>query len=108
MEDRIKEIIVDWLRKEFKNEEALPGLIVSGLAHEIGRHSIELHRIMQREYDKEDLEYVLEGMEVELADSEKEHILNSYEDREDDALDYMRDIVDYVIRRKKLKEAHDK
>lgn len=108
MEDRIKEIIVDWLRKEFKNEEALPGLIVSGIAHEIGRHSIELHRIMQREYDKEDLEYVLEGMEVELTDSEKEQILDSYADREDYSLEYMSDMVDYAIRNKKLKEVHDK
>ena len=108
MEDRVKEIIVDWLRKEFKNEEALPDIVVSGLADEIDRHGPELHRIIQREYDKEDLDYILEGMEVELTDSEKEQILDAYENREDNALDYLRDIVDYVIRRKKLKEVHDK
>ena len=108
MEDRVKEIIVNWFKNEFKNEEALPDIVISGLAYEISKHSTELHRIVQREYDKEDLEYVLEGMEVELTDSEKEQILDSYEDREDDALDYMRDIIDYVVRRKKLKEAHDK
>lgn len=108
MEDRVKEIIVNWLRNEFKNEEALPDIVVSGLADEIDRHSAELHRIIQREYDKEDLEYILEGMEVELTDSEKEKVLDAYENREDNALDYLRDIVDYVIRRKKLKEVHDK
>ena len=108
MEDKIKEIIVNWFKNEFKNAEALPDIVISGLAHEISKHSTELYRIVQREYDKEDLEYMLEDVEVELTDSEKEQILDSYEDREDNSLEYMRDILGYMVRRKKLKGAHDK
>lgn len=96
MKDRIETIIRDWLVKEFGNGDALPKLVLSGLAEEINNHRWEIHTMVQEEYDMEDIEDVASANAYELTKEEKERILHRYKKLEDSNLDLLCDIVEEV------------
>lgn len=103
MKDRIETIIKDYLVKQFGNEDALPKMVLSGLAEELNEHRWEFHTIVQEEYDMEDIEDVAAANEYELTKEEKERILHRYKKLENGNLDLLYDIVDEVVNEREEK-----
>lgn len=101
MEERIKEIIEAWLEKEFKNKNAIPGLVVSGLATEILNHRWEIYRYVKNEYDLEDINRAAEDREIELTDEEADIVLNKYQDSEYQDVDTIDYLLDRIIEMRK-------
>lgn len=97
MKDRIETIIRDWLNTEFKNPDALPGLVISGLAEEINKHRWEIHSNVQEEYDMEDIDTMAESNEVKLTEDERLRALHRYRKLEDSNLDTLSYIIDEIV-----------
>ena len=92
MEDRIQTIIRDWLNTTFDNPNAIPKLMVVGLADEINKHRWEIYRFVKEEYDLEDIERVANDKGIMLTDEEMEIVLHKYQDSEYqdiDAIDFL-------------------
>lgn len=103
MKDRIEEIIKKYLVNQFGNEDALPKMVLSGLAEELNEHRWEFHTLVQEEYDMEDIEDVAAANEYELTKEEKERILHRYKKLEDGNIDLLYDIVDEVYNEREEK-----
>lgn len=103
MKDRIEEIIKNYLVKQFGNEDALPKLVLSGIADELNNHRWEFHTMVQEEYDMEDIEDVAESKEYDLTKEEKERVLHRYKHLEDSNIDLLYDIVEEVYNERKEK-----
>ena len=97
MKDRLETIIRDWLNTEFKNPDALPGLVISGLAEEINNHRWEIHSNVQEEYDMEDIDTMAESNEVKLTEDERLRALHRYRKLEDSNLDTLSYIIDEIV-----------
>lgn len=97
MKDRIETIIRDWSNTEFKNPDALPGLVISGLAEEINNHRWEIHSNVQEEYDMEDIDTMAESNEVKLTEDERLRALHRYRKLEDSNLDTLSYIIDEIV-----------
>lgn len=97
MQDRIETIIRDWLNIKFGNPDALPNLVLKGLAEEIYKHRWEIHRSVQEEYDMEDIDLTAENMAVELTEDERLRVLHRYKKIEDSNLETLSYIVEEVI-----------
>lgn len=97
MEDVIENIIKNWLEKEFKNAEAIPGLLVKGLAKEISEHRYDIHSLVEREWKLDDIESIELAQKVELTDDEKERVLHRYEKYDDDALETLSCIIEEIV-----------
>ena len=97
MKDRLETIIRDWLNTEFHNPEAIPGLMISGLAEEINKHRWEIHSRVDDEYRMEDIDTVAEANNVELTDNEKKIALDRYRDLEDSNIDELSYIIDEIV-----------
>lgn len=95
MQQVIEVIIRNWLEKEFGNSDALPGVVLKGLAEEIYNHRWEIHSGVQREYDMEDIEYV--GESENLTEDEKNLALHRYQNLEDDRLESLSYIIDEIV-----------
>lgn len=96
MEDRIATIIRDWLNEKFGNPDALPNLVLKGLAEEINKHRWEIHTYVQAEYDMEDIETIADDMDIELTDDEKARVLHRYKKLEDSNLDTLEYIIEEI------------
>ena len=101
MEERIGQIITEWLKKEFNNEKAFPKLVVSGLAGEINKHRWEIYNMVQREYDMEDIMSIAEDKNVMLTDEEVSTVLHRYGKIDDSNLDSLDYIIEDVINDRK-------
>ena len=101
MQDRLKTIIRDWLNETFGNPDALPGPVLDGLAEEIDKHSWEIYRHVVDQNDMEDIEYVAEENNIELTKEQKDIILHKYQDAEDNRLESLEYIIDYVVEEEK-------
>lgn len=102
MEERIERIITRYLGKELGNSDAIPNLLVKGIADEINKHRWEIYSGVQREYDMEDIKYIAENKNVKLTDEEVSTVLHRYgkiEDSNLESLDYI--IEDVIDERKK-------
>lgn len=98
MKDRVETIIRDWLNETFKNPDALPKPVLSGLAEEISKHKYEFHRDVQDEYDMEDIEYAAEEREgVVLTEDEKLRALHRYQKTKESDLETLSYIVDEIL-----------
>lgn len=96
MKDNIETIIRDYLVKQFGNEDALPQMVLSGIAEELAEHRWLFHSLVQEEYDMEDIEDVASANAYELTKEEKERVLHRYKKLEDSNLDLLYDIVEEV------------
>lgn len=96
MKDRLETIIRDWLNTEFDNPEAIPGLMISGLAEEINKHRWEIHSRVDDEYRMEDIDTVAEANNVELTENEKKIALDRYRNLEDSNMDELSYIIDEI------------
>lgn len=96
MKDRIETIIRDWLNTTFGNPDAIPSLMVKGLAEEINNHRWEIHTAVQEEYDLEDIDYVAENNEIELTPEERQTALYRYKKMEDPNLDTLSYIINEI------------
>ena len=97
MEDRIKDIILDYLEKEYSNRNAIPGLLVSGIARAIDEYRWEIYSYTKVEYDLEDIDIASDNMGVDLTKDERDKILHYYQNSEYQDMDTLRDIVEEVI-----------
>lgn len=79
MKDRIETIIRDWLNREFKNPNAIPGPMLKGLAEEIDKHRFEIYESIRDEYDLEDINKVAFFNGIELSKDEIRYALNKYQ-----------------------------
>lgn len=96
MEDRIATIIRDWLNEKFGNPDALPNLMLKGLAEEINKHRWEIYNFVQEEYDMEDIDFVAENNEIELTPEERQTALHRYKKIEDSKLDTLSYVIDEI------------
>lgn len=96
MKDRIEKIIKDYLVKQFGNEDAIPKMVLSGIADELNEHRWEFHTLVQEEYDMEDIDSVASANAYDLTKEEKDRILHRYKKVEDSNLDLLYDIVEEV------------
>ena len=103
MKDRIETIIKDYLVKQFGNEDALPKMVLSGIAEELAEHRWEFHTMVQEEYDMEDIEDVAQANDYKLTKDEKDIILHRYKKLENGNLDLLYDIVDEVYNEREEK-----
>lgn len=78
MIDRLETIIKDWLSTEFKNQDAMPKLMVKSLAEEINKHRWEIYEHVKDEYDLEDIRIAAGENNVELTQKEEDHALHRY------------------------------
>lgn len=101
MEERIEQIITEWLKKEFNNERAFPKVVVSGLANEINKHRWEIHNRVQREYDMDDIRSIAEDKNVNLTDEEISTVLHRYGKIENSNLESLDYIIEDVINDRK-------
>ena len=97
MKDRLETIIRDWLNTEFHNPNALPGLLISGLAQEIDRHRGEIFSHVNTEYHLEDIDSRCESNDTTLTADERSMVLHRYEKLEDSNLDELSYIIDEVV-----------
>lgn len=97
MEERIENIIKQYLKGTFKNEDALPSLITHGIAEEIYKHRWEIYSSVQEEYDMEDIETVADSLGTELTDEEKATALHRYKKIEGSNLDTLSYIIEEII-----------
>ena len=106
MKDRIETIIRDWLNREFKNPNAIPGPMLKGLSEEIDKHRWEIYSYTKDEYDLEDIEMVADNKEVELSKDEQEIALNRYKKVQEyeSSLEMLDEIVDKIIESRKEKK----
>lgn len=104
MKDRIETIIRDWLNATFNNPNAIPNLMVKGLAEEIDKHRWEIYENVREEYDLEDIETVADSEGVQLTKEEESLALHRYRKAEDSNLDTLYYIVDEIIENRKKRE----
>ena len=97
VKDRVETIIRDWLNTEFNNPDAIPGLMVSGLAEEINKHRWDIYSRVDEEYKLEDIEAIEESMGVILTDEEKNIVLHRYNKTDDQALEILGIIIGDII-----------
>ena len=100
MEDRIETIIRDYLNKEFKNPDAIPGLLIKGIAKEINDHRYEIHSYVKDEYDEDSIDMVAEDKGIELTKAEKEYALKRYrkaQDYDDNSGEYLDEIMNEIM-----------
>lgn len=98
--DRIETIIRDWLNTEFHNPDALPGLVISGLAEEIYKHRYEMYEDVQDEYDTEDVEDIEEEKNIKLTADQKRRAIWRWRKEKDTPLDILYDIIDEISQEK--------
>lgn len=109
MKDRLETIIRDWLNTEFHNPNALPGLVISGLAQEIDKHRWEIFNQVNKEYHLEDIDSICESNGITLTADERSVVLYRYENLEDSNLDELSYIIDEVVAsRKKSDDSESK
>lgn len=103
MEDRIETIIRDWLNTEFKNPNAIPGLMLKGLAKEIDKHRWEIYENVRDEYDFEDIDIVTGHYDVELTGDERTNAFYEYRKVQQYAssIDALDEIVRNIIAKRK-------
>lgn len=99
MKDRIETIIRDWLNTTFGNPDAIPNLMVKGLAEEIDKHRFEIHNYVKDEYDLEDVQAAADNNNVTLTKDEESLALHRYNKAQeyDSALDYLDEIISEII-----------
>lgn len=95
MQDRIQTIIRDWLNTTFGNPDAIPNLMIKGLAEEISKHRWEIYEYVKDEYDLEDINMAAENNNIELTKDEESYALNRY--RKAQEYEYSLDILDEII-----------
>ena len=98
MEDRIETIIKDWLNEKFRNPDALPNLVLKGLAEEINKHRWEIYSYVKDEYDEEDIDIAAENNDIELSKEEKDYALRRYQKAQeyDSSIEYINDIMNDI------------
>ncbi len=101
MEKRIEQIITEYLGKELGNRDAIPNLLVKGIADEINKHRWEIYNMVQREYDMEDIMSIAEDKNVMLTDEEVSTVLHRYGKIDDSNLDSLDYIIEDVINERK-------
>ena len=102
LEQEIKNILTDYFKQEFGNENALPNLVLSGIAHELAKNGWKLYRIVQKQYDYEDIDDMAGIKDIELTKEEREEIYENYsnsEYKDSDTLFYL--LEDLIEDRKK-------
>lgn len=106
MQDRIETIIRDWLNKEFKNPNAIPGPMLKGLAEEIDKHKWEIYENVRDEYDFEDIDMVAGHNDVELTGDERTDAFYEYRKAQqyESSIDALSEIVRNIIAKRKEKK----
>ena len=97
MQDRIETILRDYLVKTFKNENAIPNLLLKGIAEEITEHRWEIYNLVQEEYDWDDIETLAESNNIELTQDEKDLVMHRYKKLEDSKIENLSYIIDDVV-----------
>lgn len=97
MQDRIEEIILNHLENVYHNRDALPSLVVKGLAEEIENHRWEIFDYTRKENMMEDIVGVSEELEVELTDEETEYVFNTFWNSDYQDMDSLRDLISNVV-----------
>ena len=105
MEDRIATIIRDWLSTTFGNQDAIPNLMVKGLAEEIDKHRWEIYSYTKDEYDMEDIDMVAENNGIELTKEEREHAYHRYRKAQEyeSSMDTLYEIIEEIENERKNK-----
>ena len=98
--DRIETIIRDWLNEQFHNPDALPKLVISGLAEEIYKYRWEMYEDVQEEYDTEDVESIEEEKNIKLTADQKRRAIWRWRKERDTSLDILYDIIDEISQEK--------
>lgn len=98
--DIIETRIRDWLNTEFHNPDALPGLVISGLAEEIYKYRWEIYEDVQDEYDTEDVESIEEEKNIKLTKDQKRRAIWRWRKERDTSLDILYDIIDEISQEK--------
>lgn len=98
--DRIETVIRDWLNEQFHNPDALPGLVISGLAEEIYKHRYEMYEDVQDEYDAEDVEDIEAEKNVKLTEDQKRRAIWRWRKEKDVPIDILYDIVEDISQEK--------
>lgn len=94
--DRIETIIRDWLNEQFHNPDALPGIVISGLAEELYKHRYEIYEDVQEEYDTEDVEDIEEEKNIKLTEDQKRRAIWRWRREKETPLDILYDIVEDI------------
>jgi len=103
MEDRIHTIIHDWLNTTFKNPNAMPEIMIKGLAEEINKHRWEIYNFVQEEYDMEDIEMIAQSNNINLNGKEMREVLRRYQNRDSNSLDELSFIIDNTVASREIK-----
>lgn len=106
MQDRIERMIKDYLEREFKNRNAIPGLIIKGISEEIDRHRWEIYESVRDEYDFEDIDRVADSNDVQLTGDERTDVFYRYRtiQQYESSIRELDEIVKYIIEKRKEKK----
>ena len=83
MESKIKDIIYEWVKKNFGESEADdPSWNIEALAEELNKHQHELYWQQELEYLKEDVEYYANEHNIKLNDQQKYNVADKIRNSE--------------------------
>ena len=108
MIDRLETIIRDWLNTTFNNPNAIPSLMIKGLAEEIDKYRFEVYEYVKDEYNLEDISMVAENNNIELTKDEENYVLNRYRKAQEyeSSIDILDDIL-YRVKRDREEKSDD-
>lgn len=104
MEERVEGILISWFEREFGNRNALPGVLIKGIAEEICRHKYEIFEQVNNEYLLDDIDFVAHNEDVELTEEEKQRALDRYKRVENSNIEVLSYIITDIVRNRKEKE----
>lgn len=91
--------IKEYLRDELKNENAIPQLLIDGIANAINKKRWQIYSIVDDEYMHEDIDTVCNDRGVALDDEEVGEAYYRYQKvrENDDSMSYLYEIIDEII-----------
>lgn len=106
VKEEIEQVIRKYLAETFKNEDALPNVIIEGLAEAIAKDRFVIYGLVDEEYNYEDIDMVASDRRVELSDKEKGDAYWRYKKvrDNDDSIQYLYDIIDEIVERRERGE----
>ena len=104
LEETVERIITNWLEKELHNKNAIPKLMLAGMAKEIAEHGWEIYSYVDTEYLMNDIDSMAENMGETLTDGEKDYVAYRYRKIDDSNLDSLEYIIEEVVKDRKEKQ----
>lgn len=106
VKEEIERVIRKYLAETFKDKDALPNVMIEGLAEAIASDRWNIYALVDQECIYMDIDMVASDKEVELSNEEKGVACHRYRKirDNDDSIQYLYDIIDEIVEGRKQGE----